>query len=97
MPELPETAFALDKLLSQITLAFVDASQGLRQRFEAGGDLETSPFAYHMPRMTCDIKLAFSFTKDGVKGVFSTSKTREEQEIISTMHVEVVAAPKVVA
>ena len=97
MPELPEIAFPLDKLLSEITLAFVDASQDLRDRFDAGGALETAPFAYHMPRMTCEIKLTFSFTRDGVKGVFSKSKTREEQEIVSTMHVEVVAAPKVVA
>ncbi|HKO57623.1 MAG TPA: hypothetical protein VJ276_17250 [Thermoanaerobaculia bacterium] len=96
MGELPELAFAVDNLLDQLTTAFSDASVKLRREFESG-KYKDSPFIYHMPRMSIGIQLTFSFTKEGVKGVFKKTRTKDEQELVSSIDIEVVATPRTAA
>src|SRR5258708_29297711 len=94
MPDVSEVAFPIRDLLAEVTAAFADASAQLRKDFSEGGRWADAPFVYHMPSMSCEIKLTFSFTKEGVKGIFSKSKTKDEQELASTIKVDIVASPK---
>ena len=97
MSQITEMAFPLEDLLDRITTAFADAAANLREDFSEGGEFADSPFIYHMPRMTCEIRLSFSFTKEGVKGMFSRSTNKEEQELVSTITIDIVASPKTIA
>jgi hypothetical protein len=93
MAELPELAFPVADLLDELTTAFSDASVKLRREFEKG-QYKDSPFIYHMPRMSIGIRLTFSWTKEGVKGVFKKTRTKDEQELVSSIDIEVVATPR---
>ena len=93
MVELPEAAFSIDALLAQITKAMSTASAQLLAEFTSG-TMRDAPYMYHLPKMSCQIKLSLSYTKEGVKGVFKKTRTAEEQEIISTIELEVVAVPR---
>jgi hypothetical protein len=94
MADLPEAAFPIESLLSQITSAMATASEQLRKEFTSGS-MSEAPYMYQLPRMSCQIKLSLSYTKEGVKGsFFKKTKTAEEQEIVSTIELEVVAVPR---
>jgi len=97
MSNMTETAFEIGELLDGITAAFADAAAGLRDDFSEGGPYADSPFVYHMPRMSCEIRLSFSYSKGKVKGMFSRATSNEEQELVSTITIDVVAAPKAIA
>lgn len=88
-----EMVFSIDTLLTQITKAMSNASAQLLEE-SATGTMRHAPFIYHMPKMTCQVKLSLSYTKEGVKGVFKRSRTAEEHEIVSTIELEVVAVPR---
>jgi hypothetical protein len=93
MADLPEAAFSIENLLTQITRAMATASTQLRTEFTSG-TMREAPYMYHLPKMSCKIKLSLSYTKEGVKGFFKKTKTAEEQEIVSTIELEVVAVPR---
>ncbi len=93
MADLPETAFSIESLLTQITRAMATASNQLRAEFTSG-TMKDAPYMYHLPKMSCQIKLSLSYTKQGINGFFKKTKTAEEQEIVSTIELEVVAVPR---
>lgn len=94
MANITEAAFEIRHLLDEITEAFADAAAALRDDFAEGGPYAGSPFVYHMPRMTCEIRLSLSYSEGKVTGMFSRSSSDHEQELVSTIKIDVVAMPK---
>jgi hypothetical protein len=91
--DLPEKAFALEELLRNITSSLATASELLREDFTTGAH-RNSPYLWQIPRMSCTVKLTLSYTKEGVRGVFSRTRTKEETEVVSTLALELVTAPR---
>lgn len=89
----PEQSLDVDKLLAKITIAVVSASAALDAEFTSGVG-KSLPYILRIPRTTCTIKLSFSYSGSTVKGIFHQVRTSEEQQIVSTVELEFVAAPR---
>jgi len=89
----PEIVFDLHELFRQINDSFTKAVLELHRTFESKEWVDL-PFVYHMPKMNVSMRLSLSYSKGKVKGVFRKVRSQEEQELISTINVEVVAVPR---
>jgi hypothetical protein len=87
-----ETVFDLEKLLGQVTDAFTQSALRLRQESERD-PWRQLPYVYHMPKMSVQIQLSLSHSDGRVKGVFSKTRTSQEQQLSSTIQIDVVAVP----
>ena len=89
----PELVFSVEDLLRDINSAFVKAASDLRTAFE-DEEWRDSPYVYHMPKMHLSVQLALSFSDGKVKGFFSKTSTSEEQQLSSTIEIDVVSVPR---
>lgn len=89
----PEQALDIDVLLAKITSAVAKASADLNAAFETG-EAQALPYILRLPRVTCSIRLSLSYTGQKVRGIFRRVKTSEEQEIVSTIELEIAAVPR---
>jgi hypothetical protein len=89
----PETVFDMDQLILQLNDSFTTAAVALRNTF-AGSEWADSPFVYHMPKMKLSMRLSLSHSDGRVKGFFRKQSTKDDQELVSTVEIEVVAVPR---
>lgn len=89
----PETVFDIESLFSEINSSFTNAALKLQKTFNDDPEWKGSPFVYHMPKMHLSMRLALTHSDGKVKGFFQKSKTEREEQIVSTIDVEVVAVP----
>lgn len=94
MAEKPETIFNIDSLFVDINRAFITAATNLRDEFETNDKWQESPFIYHMPKMHVSMRLALSHSNGKVKGVFKKKTSKNEESIVSTLEIDVVAVPR---
>jgi len=94
LAEKPETRFDIEALFIDINKAFIAAAANLRDEFETDQKWQQSPFIYHMPKMHLSMKLALSHSDGKVKGVFRKKSSKNEQSVVSTLEVDVVAVPR---
>lgn len=89
----PETVFDIADLFTQLNTAFTAAAIGLKQEFEKK-EWADSPFVYHMPRMHLSMQMVLSHSDGKVKGFFHKQSTSTQQEVTSTVEIDVVAVPR---
>lgn len=89
----PETLFDIEDLLIQLNDSFTSAALQLRTTF-AKPEWADSPFVYHMPKMSIAVRLVLSHSDGKVKGFFRKESTEVQQEISSTVAIDVVAVPR---
>jgi hypothetical protein len=89
----PETIFDIADLFTQLNDAFTTAAIGLKKTFEKG-EWADSPFVYHMPKMHLSMRLVLSHSDGKVKGFFHKESTETQQEVTSTVEIDVVAVPR---
>lgn len=94
MAEKPETIFNIESLFVDINRAFITAAENLRDEFETDDKWKESPFIYHMPKMHLSMQLALSHSNGKVKGVFKKKTSKNEESIVSTLEIDVVAVPR---
>lgn len=94
MAEKPETIFNIESLFVDINNAFITAAAHLRDEFETDDKWKQSPFIYHMPKMHLSMRLALSHSNGKVKGVFKKKTSKNEESIVSTLEIDVVAVPR---
>lgn len=94
MAEKPETIFNIESLFVDINRAFITAAANLRDEFETDDKWKESPFIYHMPKMHLSMRLALSHSNGKVKGVFRKKTSKNEESIVSTLEIDVVAVPR---
>jgi hypothetical protein len=94
LAEKPETIFNIDSLFVDINRAFITAAANLRDEFETDDKWKESPFIYHMPKMHLSMRLALSHSNGKVKGVFKKKTSKNEESIVSTLEIDVVAVPR---
>lgn len=94
MAEKPETIFDIESLFVDINNAFITAAASLRDEFETDDKWKQSPFIYHMPKMHLSMRLALSHSNGKVKGVFKKKTSKNEESVISTLEIDVVAVPR---
>jgi hypothetical protein len=90
----PETVFDIEQLFTQLNTSFTDAALALRKTFEESPDWKDSPFVYHMPKMHLSMRLVLSHSDGTVKGFFNKDSTENQQELASTVEIDVVAVPR---
>ena len=90
----PETIFDIADLFTQLNDAFTTAAAELRKTFDNNPDWVDSPFVYHMPKMHLSMRLVLSHSDGKVKGFFNKESTETQQEITSTVEIDVVAVPR---
>ena len=93
MAEKPETVFNIESLFVDINKAFLSAAESLRDEFDTDDKWKESPFIYHMPKMHISMQLALSHSDGKVKGFFRKKSSKTEQEVVSTLEIDVVAVP----
>ena len=89
----PETVFDIENLFTQLNESFTNAAIGLRDTFSKP-EWRDSPFVYHMPRMHISMRMVLSHSDGKVKGFFHKESSQDEQEIASTVEIDVVAVPR---
>ena len=89
----PETVFDLADLFTQLNDAFTTAAIGLKKTFERE-EWADSPFVYHMPKMHLSMRLVLSHSDGTVKGFFHKESNETQQELTSTVEIDVVAVPR---
>ena len=89
----PETVFDISDLFKQLNQSFTDAALALRKTFTQP-EWEDSPFVYHMPKMHLSMRLVLSHSDGTVKGFFHKESSETEQEVTSTVDIDVVAVPR---
>lgn len=94
MAEKPETIFNIESLFVDINKAFITAAANLRDEFETDDKWKQSPFIYHMPKMHLSMRLALSHSNGKVKGVFKKRTSKNEESVVSTLEIDVVAVPR---
>jgi len=92
--EKPETIFNIDSLFIDLNKAFLTAAENLRTEFDSNDKWKESPFIYHMPKMHLSMRLALTHSDGHVKGWFKKKTSKTEQEVISTIEMDVVAVPR---
>ncbi len=94
MAEKPETIFNIETLFVDLNRAFLSAAENLRDEFDTNDKWKESPFIYHMPKMHISMRLALTHSDGHVKGFFKKKSSKTEQEVISTLEMDVVAVPR---
>lgn len=94
MAEKPETVFNIETLFVDINKAFITAAANLRDEFDTGDRWKDSPYIYHMPKMHVSMRLALSHSDGTVKGFFRKKSSKSEEEVVSTLEIDVVAVPR---
>jgi hypothetical protein len=89
----PETIFDIADLFTQLNEAFTTSAVKLRETF-AQPEWADSPFVYHMPKMHLSMRLVLSHSDGKVKGFFNKESTETQQEVTSTVEIDVVAVPR---
>jgi hypothetical protein len=89
----PETIFDISDLFTQLNNAFTTAAVNLKETFKAD-EWKDSPFVYHMPKMHLSMRLVLSHSDGKVKGFFHKESTETQQEVTSTVEIDVVAVPR---
>ncbi|MGE3510591.1 MAG: hypothetical protein AB7N65_17095 [Vicinamibacterales bacterium] len=89
----PETLFDIEDLLTQMNESFTKAALGLRKEFDKP-EWADSPYVYHMPKMSIEVRLVLSHSDGKVKGFFRKESSEERQEVTSTVTIDVVAVPR---
>jgi len=89
----PETIFDISDLFTQLNEAFTHAAVELKKTFDTP-DWADSPFVYHMPKMQLSMRLVLSHSDGTVKGFFNKESTESQQEVTSTIDIDVVAVPR---
>ena len=89
----PETIFDIADLFTQLNDAFTTAAVKLQETFK-GPAWADSPFVYHMPKMHLSMRLVLSHSDGKVQGFFHKESTETQQEISSTVEIDVVAVPR---
>ena len=89
----PETIFDIADLFTQLNGAFTTAAIELKKTFQ-NPEWADSPFVYHMPKMHLSMRLVLSHSDGTVKGFFSKESTETQQEVTSTIDIDVVAVPR---
>jgi len=89
----PETIFDISDLFTQLNEAFTTAAVELKMTFDTP-DWSDSPFVYHMPKMHLSMRLVLSHSDGTVKGFFNKESTESQQEVTSTIDIDVVAVPR---
>ena len=89
----PETVFDIAALFEQLNDSFASAALELRKTFD-GPDWKDSPFVYHMPKMHISMRLVLSHSDGKVKGLFHKESSETQQELASTVGIDVVAVPR---
>ena len=87
-----EVAIPIETLISTLTKGFTSAAELLRNSM-SDDSWKRSPFIYHMPSMTLEVRLALSYSDGKVSGIFKRSKSETTQEVTSTMKLDIVAVP----
>lgn len=88
----PEMIFDIEALFVQLNRSFTAAALDLRKSFESP-EWRESAFVYHMPSMHLSMRLALTHSDGKVKGWFTKKSTETEQEVTSTIELDVVAVP----
>lgn len=88
-----DIGFPVETMLSSIATSLLRASADMQNQFRTNPQWKESPFLYHIPRMTVSIRLALSYTKEGVRGIIRRKRDVEEREMESTIEVELTAVP----
>lgn len=94
MAEKPETIFNIEALFVDINKAFISAAENMRDKFETDAKWQQSPFIYHMPKMHLSMRLALSHSDGKVKGVFKKKTSKNEESVVSTLEIDVIAVPR---
>ena len=94
MAEKPETIFNIESLFVDINKAFITAAANLHEVFETDDKWKQSPFIYHMPKMHVSMRLALSHSDGKVKGFFKKKTSKNEESVVSTLDIDVVAVPR---
>lgn len=94
MAEKPETVFNIESLFVDINQSFIKAAENLRDKFETDESWKGSPYVYHMPKMHLSMRLALSHSDGKVKGFFRKRTSKTEEEVISTLEIDVIAVPR---
>lgn len=89
----PETIFDISDLFTQLNQAFTTAAVQLKRTFDTP-DWADSPFVYHMPKMHLSMRLVLSHSDGKVKGFFNKESSETQQEVTSTVEIDVVAVPR---
>jgi hypothetical protein len=89
----PETIFDIADIFTQLNDAFTTAAVQLKKTFDTP-DWADSPFVYHMPKMHLSMRLVLSHSDGTVKGFFNKESSETQQEVTSTVEIDVVAVPR---
>ena len=93
MAEKPEPMVDLEMILVKLSDAFTSAAENLQGKFQ-GNAWKDSPYIYQMPKMHMKVQLTLAFSNNKVKGFFSKTSSGREEEVGSTMEIDVVAVPR---
>jgi hypothetical protein len=87
-----DIALPVDELIASLTKSFTSAAERLKVTM-AGPEWKDSPFIYHMPGMTMEIRLTLTVSGNTVKGIVNKTKTESSQETSSMIRLELVSVP----
>jgi hypothetical protein len=90
---LVDSAFDIDALLAGLTKSLQTAAQKLSDSFRKDKEWN-EPYIYQIPRMQVSVKLSLSYSQGKVKGLLSQHSTSEEQSLVSTLDLDIVAVPR---
>lgn len=89
-----ESVFDVEKILQKFNLAFLNAATDLRQTFEKP-EWRDAPYIYSMPKMHVSMRVSLSYREGKVKAFFfKRSEESKENELVSTIDVDIVAVPR---
>ena len=89
----PEVVVDLEDLIAGITTSLARAAGRLPAELADVPGLEDAPFRYHIPKMTVNICMSFTYTSGKVKGVIRRTKSTTTQDVNSSVTFDVVAVP----
>jgi hypothetical protein len=93
----PEVVVDLEDLITGMTTSLARAAGRLPKEMEGIEGLKEAPFRYHIPKMTVDIAMSFTYSSGKVKGIFRRTKSTTTQEVQSSVKFDVVAVPLSIA
>jgi len=89
----PEVVVDLEDLITGMTTSLARAASNLPKEMSEIPGYDDAPYRYHIPKMTVNIAMSFTYSSGKVKGVFRRTKSTTTQEVNSSVSFDVVAIP----
>jgi len=89
----PEVVVDLEDLITGMTTSLARAASKLPAEMAKIEGYQDAPYRYHIPKMTVNIAMSFTYSSGKVKGIFRRTRSTTTQEVISSITFDVVAIP----